>query len=182
MIKHRKDSDALLEAFHRVQLDEDDKTPYDGHDEDDKDKKSDEEEDVQKESVARSPESEIDMAIGRVNGGDWEGAIERVMAALGNYIKDSVNEDDYGGSPLENPDTAKNWCLKTGIEDAVTDLLGGANASIYEELKRGFQQAFHRGNQKDEDLSRFFDGEPPMQEVHRNHEEPSIDPYDMLDR
>ena len=120
MIKHRKDSDALLEAFHRVQIDEDDKTPYDGHDEKDSEDKKDD--DVKEESVARMPEDEIHMAIGRVNGGDWEGGIERVMAAIGNYIIDGVNEDDFGGSPLENSDTAKHWCLRTGIEDAVQDL------------------------------------------------------------
>lgn len=214
MIKHRKDSDALLEAFNQIQISEKDhdgdgrvegpekeykdskdaaikkakgedvkeeatdKTPYDGHDENDEDDKSDE--DVKEESVARMPEDEIHMAIGRVNGGDWEGGIERVMAAIGNYIIDGINEDGYGGSPLENSDTAKHWCLRTGIEDAVQDLLGGANASTYDELKQAFKQAFHKGNKKD--LSEFFDGEPPMQEIHRNHEEPNIDPYDMIDR
>lgn len=160
MIKHRKDSDALLEAFHLVQLDEEDKTPYDGHDEKETEKDSDKE-DVKEESVARMPEDEIYMATGRVNGGDWEGGIERVMAAIGNYIIDDIGNSG-AGSPLDNPDSARSFCLKEYIEMAVEDLLGGANAAGYEELKKSFQQAFHKATPSKEDLSSFFEGEPPL--------------------
>ena len=54
------------------------------------------------------------------------------------------------------------WNIKDGIKLAIEDLLGGANAAEYEDLTKDLRRAFHKSQSKSEDLSQFFDGEPPL--------------------
>jgi hypothetical protein len=210
MIKHKKDSDALLEAFQQIQIREkdeekhakkkgkyddgddkeercdhvpceddvaeeakkQDKSPFDGHEED--------EDDVQEESIAPGiPEDDIFKAVEMAEGGDWQEAIETTMSAIANHMINDIEQS--GNGPLDEVETADVWNIKDGIKLAVEDLLSGQSAETYEMLTKNLRKSFHKGS-NDKDLSRFFDGEPPMQEVHRNHEEPNIDPYDMIDR
>ena len=214
MIKNRRDSDALLEAFQQVQLhenvdtdksekkkgkhddgddkkercdyvpcdedvteeakdDKQDDTPYDGHDED--------EDEVKEESRAPGlPEDDIFKATEMAEGGDWQSAIETIMSAIANHMIDDI--ENSSNSPLDEVETADVWNIKDGIKLAIEDLLSGQSAQMYEALTKNLRRAFHKGSNDGDDLSQFFDGEPPMREVHRNHEEPNIDPYDMIDR
>lgn len=211
MNKHRKDSQALLEAFNQVQLSEkdhdgdgkeespkdeykgsvdkaikkakasedvkeekaskpdDDPTPYDGHE--------DQDDDVQEESRAPGmPEEDVFKAVEMAEDGDWQEAIETTMSAIANHMINDIEQS--GNGPLDEVETADVWNIKDGIKLAVEDLLDGQNAETYSTLTKNLRQAFHKGSNKSEDLSQFFDGEPPMPEVHRNHEEPNLDPYD----
>ena len=70
--------------------------------------------------------------------------------------------EQSGNSPLDDADTADVWNIKDGIKLAIEDLLGGANAAEYEDLTKDLRRAFHKSQSKSEDLSQFFDGEPPM--------------------
>lgn len=189
MIKHKKDSDALLEAFQQIQIREkdeekhekkkgkyddgddkeercdyvpceedvaeeakkQDKSPFDGHEEDD--------DDVQEESIAPGlPEEDVFKAVEMAEGGDWQEAIETVMSAIANHMINDIEQS--GNGPLDEVETADVWNIKDGIKLAVDDLLSGQNAEMYEKLTKNLRNAFHKGS-NDKDLSKFFDGEPP---------------------
>lgn len=193
MNKHRKDSDALLEAFNQVQLSEQDydgdgkkespeeeykgsvdkaikkakgeeevkeektsadqdKTPYDGHE--------DQEDDVQEEGRVSMPDDDIFEAGERIRAGDWKTGINLVTNAIGKHMIADIEQS--GNSPLDDADTADVWNIKDGIKLAIEDLLGGANAAEYEDLTKDLRRAFHKSQSKSEDLSQFFDGEPPL--------------------
>ena len=81
--------------------------------------------------------------------GDWEGAIKQVMNGLAERIVHHAKEGN--GGVVGDPDLADRWDFKTGIKDAVDDLL---DAQTYSDLSAGFKKAFHRAK-RDEESGRF---------------------------
>jgi len=124
------------------------------------------------------PEDDVFSAIEMAEGGDYRGAIETAVSAIANHMLNDI--ENTGNGPLDEAETADVWNIKDGIKLAMEDLFGGSNAEAYEALTKNLRNAFHKSNKEPEkkDLGQFFDGEPPMREVHRNHEEPNLDPYD----
>ena len=192
MNKHKRDSDALLEAFQQIQLQEKKKeqeekdekkdsdgkysdhdgkkercdyvpceeetheTPYGGNPEgeDEKDEEVQEEMDMSPVIETEPGMENITDAISNLTGdefddGDWEGAIKQVMSGLAERVIHHAKEGD--GGVVGDPDLADRWDFKTGLKDAVEDLL---DPQTYGDLSSGFKKAFHRAKQ-DEESGRF---------------------------
>lgn len=117
-------------------------------------------EDVQEEDSGLYTEGEeagldsIHDAIRNLEGeesddGDWEGAIKQVLGGLAERIIHHAKEGN--GGVIGDPDLADRWDFKTGIKDAIEDLL---DSQTYGDLSAGFKKAFHRAK-RDEESGRF---------------------------
>jgi len=106
--------------------------------------------------------------------GDWEGAIRTACQGIAEYIifhADPPDASEAGaaieGSVLTDPDLADHWDFKTGVKDAASNLLSGAE---YEQLTNGFKKAFHRAA-KDKQSGRFdFDNQTMMDRMKANQD------------
>lgn len=142
------------EVAEEAKSDSEDKTPYDGHNED--------EDEVNEERVELGlPEDDVFKATEMAEGGDWRSAIETTMSALANHMIDDITQS--GNGPLDEVETADVWNIKDGIKLAVEDLLSGQNAQMYETLTKNLRNAFHKSDSAQKELSQFFDGEPPLE-------------------
>lgn len=81
--------------------------------------------------------------------GDWEGAIKQVMSGLAERVIYHAKEGN--GGVVGDPDLADRWDFKTGVKDAIEDLL---DSQTYGDLSAGFKKAFHRAK-RDEESGRF---------------------------
>lgn len=81
--------------------------------------------------------------------GDWEFAIKQIMQGVAERVIYHAKIGD--GGVLGDPDLARRWDLKTGIEDAVSDLLDSATS---DQLGDAFRKAFHNAR-KDEQEGRW---------------------------
>lgn len=117
-------------------------------------------EDVQEEDAGLYTEGEevgldsIHDAIRNLEGeldddGDWEGAIKQVMTGLAERVIYHAKEGN--GGVVGDPDLADRWDFKTGVKDAIEDLL---DSQTYGDLSAGFKKAFHRAK-RDEESGRF---------------------------
>lgn len=91
----------------------------------------------------RNLEGELD------DDGDWEGAIKQVMAGIADRVIYHAKEGN--GGVVGDPDLADRWDFKTGVKDAIEDLL---DSQTYGDLSAGFKKAFHRAK-RDEESGRF---------------------------
>lgn len=121
------------------------------HDEENEDKE------VQEEDAGLSievGEEEIQDAIRNLSGpeqddGDWELAVKQILSGIADRV---IYHAKIGnGGVISDPDLADRWDFKTGVKDAIDDLL---DAQSYSEISAGFKKAFHRANQ-DEQAGRF---------------------------
>lgn len=115
---------------------------------------------------------------GEQDDGDWELAIKTACAGLAEYIIYHANppqETSIVGSVIDDPDLADRWDFKTGVKDALQNLLDG---ELYGDLSKGFKLAFHKA-QKDEQEGRFDNSPEKMLDRLRNNNpelgEPGID-------
>lgn len=116
-----------------------------------------EEKEVQEEDAGLSievGEEEIQDAIRNLTGpeqddGDWELAVKQILSGIADRV---IYHAKIGnGGVISDPDLADRWDFKTGVKDAIDDLL---DAQSYSDISAGFKKAFHRANQ-DEQAGRF---------------------------
>lgn len=137
------------------------------------DEESDED-DIQEEAISAEPGiGRVTDAINNLTGensddGDWELAIKSVCEGIADFIIYNANppkESAIVGSVIDDPELADRWDFKTGVKDALVNLLDG---STYDELSKGFKHAFHKAKKDDEDGRFDFSNETLLKRMKQN--------------